>query len=123
MPFRRDDGSALMADLIVGAVVVLVVASTTVAVGVVTDARQSSREAARSAAVILARTGDFEGAAGAARRLGPPGSSAAIDVDDGVARVRVAVTAELPHPVASGARIPVTETVLVPIAPYRSNRG
>jgi hypothetical protein len=120
---RRDDGSALIADVILASAIVLVVAASTAAVGIIADAASASREAARTASVAVARTGDLEGARSTAARLAPSGSSIALEADDGSIRSVVSVLVELPHPVASRVRVPVLETVRVPIAPYRSNRG
>jgi hypothetical protein len=123
VPFRRDEGSALMTDLLVASVVILIVASATMAVGTIDAATQASREATRAAAVITARTGDPATALGVARRLGPPGAHITVDLGDDAARATASTDVDLPHPVTGTARIRVVADSSMTVAPYRSNRG
>jgi len=116
----RDRGSVIVADLAIGAAIVVILAAAATAAGRLVDAAQSAREAARSAAVELAR-GD--GPAPALRRAGhlaPDGAAIDYEFSGGIVHVRVASDVYLPHPIAHSVRIPVTAEVDVPIAPYRS---
>jgi hypothetical protein len=122
VPFRREDGSALLADVILASAIVLVVAAATAAVGVIADATASGLEAARTAAVAVARTGDVEAARSAAIGLAPAGASILVEATGGVARSVVTARIGLPHPVVRRIEVTVLEAVQVPIAPYRSNR-
>jgi hypothetical protein len=120
---RREEGSVLLADVIIASAIVLVVAASTAAVGIIADATSASREAAFAAAVGAARTGDHEEARSTATRLAPAGSSIIVAAADGSIHSIVSAWVELPHPVVRRVRVSVVESVRVPIAPYRSNRG
>jgi hypothetical protein len=115
-----DRGSVIVADLVIGASLVLILASAATAAGLVIDAAQSSREAARSAAVELARGNGPAPALRRARRLSPPGARIDYEVVDREVRVRVDVEVELPHPIYGSARVRVGALAEVPIAPFRS---
>jgi hypothetical protein len=116
----RDRGSVIVADLALGAAIVVVLAAAASSAGRLVDAAQSSREAARSAAVELARGEDPAQALRRAERLAPEGATVAYEITDRVVRVRVAADVDLPHPITHSVGIPVTAGVDVPIAPYRS---
>ncbi|HSM01316.1 MAG TPA: hypothetical protein VK960_02585 [Acidimicrobiia bacterium] len=120
MSSSHDRGSVVVADLTLGAAIVLILASATTAAGVITDAAQSSREAARSAAVEIARGSEPDVAMRRARRLAPDDASLDFRIADRVVRVRVESHVVLPHPVAGARQIDVTADADVPIAPYRS---
>lgn len=116
----RDRGSVVVADLALGAAIVLVLAAAATAAGVMTDAAQSSREAARSAAVEIARGIEPTPALRRAEHLAPDGAAIDFQIVDRAVRVRAEVAVILPHPVAGARRFGVTADVEVPIAPYRS---
>lgn len=119
---NRERGSVLVTDVVFGCFIVLIVSSVATAAGRVIDAGQSSREAARTSAVAIARGWDPEGALARARVLALPGSSIALDDVDGAVAVRVSVEIEVPHPLARGVRLPMEAYVSIPVAPYRSRR-
>ena len=116
----RDRGSVIVADLALGAAIVVVLAAAASSAGLLVDAAQSSREAARSAAVEVARGDDPASVLHRAERLAPEGALVDYEITDRVVRVRVAVDIDLPHPITHGVDLPVTAVVDVPIAPYRS---
>lgn len=118
----REDGSVLVADLVLAAAIVIVVAATATAFGAVAGAVQDDREAARSAAVIVARTSDVAEAESVARRLSP-GATVLIDVTSARVAVRVSGPIEVAHPVLRRVSLTAFGVAEVPIAPYRSNRG
>ena len=122
MSSNRDRGSVLVADLVLGCALVLIIAAAASAAGIIVDTTQSSREAARMGAVAIARGWEPEGALIRARALAPPESTITAELGDGSAQVDVSVVAELPHPIARRMSFPVSATVIVPIAPYRSRR-
>lgn len=122
MSSNRDRGSVLVADLVLGCALVLIIAAAASAAGIIVDTTQSSREAARMGAVAIARGWEPEGALIRARALAPPESTITAELGDGSAQVDVSVVAELPHPIARRMSLPVSATVIVPIAPYRSRR-
>lgn len=115
-----DRGSILIADVVVGALIVVILGAAAAAVGTWAGTDQANREAARSAARVLLREGDFDHARRVAERLAP-GSAVATESTGGTVRVTVVRTVELPHPVSSRS---ATSSVAVelPVAPYRSNR-
>ncbi|WKZ81633.1 MAG: hypothetical protein QY307_05895 [Acidimicrobiia bacterium] len=121
MPSPRDRGSVLIADLVLASAVVVLVAAATAAAGRVSVYQQEQREAARVAAVTAARTGDVPAAVAAAGRLAP-GRSVALSAGGGRVVARLTGSVRLAHP-EGAASLTITETVVVPIAPYRSNRG
>ena len=122
MRLRRDDGSVLAADLVLAAAIVIVVAATASAFGTVAAAVQDDREAARTAAVIAARTGDVERAETVARRLSPD-TDVTIEVSPDLIAVRVSGPVEVAHPVLRRITVTAFGEAEVPVAPYRSNRG
>jgi hypothetical protein len=115
-----ERGSVLVADLVIGAVIVFVLAAAATAVGMVVDAGQSSREAARSAAVELARGVGRGPAIRRAERLAPDNAEIDHEVVDRSVRVSVETEVRLPHPLFLSVRVPIRSVVEVPIAPYRS---
>lgn len=117
---NRDRGSVIVADLAIGAAIVVILAAAATAAGRLVDAAQSAREAARSAAVELARGGGPAPALRRAGRLAPEDAAIDYEITDRIVHVRVAGDVDLPHPIAHRVRIPVTADVDVPIAPYRS---
>jgi len=120
--FHREDGSVLVADLVLASAIVVVVSAISTAVGTVAGAFQDNREAARTAAVMAARTGDIAAATVLAGRLAP-GSIVSIDERTDEVTVHVAGPIEVPHPVMRRTELTVIGEATVPIAPYRSNRG
>lgn len=122
MRFPRDDGSVLAADLVLASAIVVVVAAIAGAFGTIAGTTQDNREAARSAAVMAARTGDMPEATSLAERLAP-GSIVTIDDRPDEVMVRVAAPIEVPHPVLHRVELTVIGEATVPVAPYRSNRG
>jgi len=110
----------IVADLVIGAVIVFILGAAATAAGMVIDAGQSSREAARSAAVELARGVGPGPALRRAERLAPDGAEIEHEFDEGSVRVTVATAVRLPHPVFLSLRVPMEASVEVPIAPYRS---
>jgi len=116
----RDRGSVVVADLAVGAAIVIILSSAASAAGIVIDSAQSAREAARSAAVELARGHGPASALRRASHLAPHGADIDYEFADGSAVVRVHAETELPHPVSGRVRVPLSIEVSVPIAPYRS---
>jgi hypothetical protein len=119
---NHDGGSAIVADLVIGASIVLVLAAAAAATGLVIDAGQASREAARSAAVELARGVRADAALRRAERLAPPNASVDHEIAAGTVRVVVRVDVRLPHPVLLSKRLTIISHAVVPIAPYRSGR-
>jgi len=117
---RRDRGSAVVADLAVGAAIVIVLASAATAAGLVIDTAQSSREAARSAAVELARGHGPASALRRAGRLAPPDAEITHQIIGAAVVVRAEARTLVPHPIAGRRHIEITVEVVVPIAPYRS---
>lgn len=111
----------MVADVALAAIVLIVVAATTSAVGVLADTRQRVEEAARTAAIVSARSGNPTGAASAARHLAPKGAAIAVSEAGGVVIATVSVRARLPHPVLRWASLTVTATEEQPVAPYRSS--
>ena len=122
MRLRRDEGSVLIADLMLASVVVLVVAAIASGFGAVAAALQDDREAARSAAVVAARTGDLERAGAIAGSLAPD-ATVTIDASPDLITVRVAGPIEVAHPVVRRVTLTAIGEASVPVAPYRSNRG
>lgn len=123
MSSPRDRGCALLADLVLGAAIVVIVAAAALAAASVIEARQSAREAARTAAVVAARTGNVPVAVERGSRLAPAGAAITVSIDRGAARARVQAVLSLPHPVTRTVRLRLSEQAEVPVAPYRSNRG
>jgi hypothetical protein len=115
-----DRGSVIVADLVIGAAIVLILAAAASAVGIVIDAGQSSREAARSAAVELARGESANSALSRAKALAPAGATISHEFLTRSARVSVEATVSLPHPVFLERRVTLGSVAVVPIAPYRS---
>lgn len=121
MRFHREEGSVLVADLAVAALVVVVVAALTAAAGVSAEAAQRTAEAARNAAVISARTGDADRARQVAQQLAPPGATVTVEVGQGSAHATVSGRVALPHPVLRRVEISVGDQATQPVAPYRSH--
>jgi hypothetical protein len=119
---NHDGGSAIVADLVIGASIVLVLAAAAAATGLIIDAGQASREAARAAAVELARGVRTDAAVRRAERLAPPNASVGHEIAAGTVRVVVRVDVRLPHPVLLSKRLTIISHAVVPIAPYRSGR-
>jgi hypothetical protein len=119
---NRDDGSVLIADLVLASAIVLVVAAIASAFGGVAGAMQDDREAARHAAVIAARTGDLDRATSVARRLAP-GATVRIDATRDHVTAWVGGPIVVAHPIRRSVTITAQGEAQVPIAPYRSNRG
>lgn len=115
-----ERGSVIVADLVIGAAIVLVLAAAASAAGMVVDTGQSSREAARSAAVELARGVETGPAIRRAERLAPGGADVGHEFIDHAVRVWVESEVRLPHPLFSSTRVPMRSEVVIPIAPYRS---
>jgi hypothetical protein len=115
-----DRGSIIVADLALGAMIVLVLAAGASAAGMVIDAGQASREAARSAAVELARGVKVNPAMRRAESLAPADADVDHDVTNGSVRVVVRTTVRLPHPIFLSKRVSLIAEAVVPIAPYRS---
>ena len=112
----------LAAELVLAASIVAMVASISAALASVEVAIQQDNEAARSAAVIAARTGDNQAAAQKGAALAHSGASLELTPGTDLIRTRVRGDVTVPHPV-SGRRVVGTEgSAEVPIAPYRSNR-
>ncbi|MEX0826752.1 MAG: hypothetical protein WD184_08405 [Acidimicrobiia bacterium] len=122
MSSNRDSGSAIVADLVIGAAIVLVLAAAAAATGMIIDAGQASREAARSGAVELARGVRTDAAVRRAEWLAPPNASVDHEVAGGTVRVEVRSEVRLPHPVLLSKRLTIVSHAVVPIAPYRSGR-
>jgi Flp pilus assembly protein TadG len=121
VPRPRDEGSVLVADVALAAVVLIVVAATTSAVGVLADARQRVDEAARSAAIVAARSGDLSDATVVARSLAPDGAAITITRAGGAVTATVSVRVRLPHPVLRWVSLGVAASVVQQVAPYRSS--
>lgn len=117
---NRERGSAIVADLVIGAVIVFVLAAAASAAGMVIDAGQASREAARSAAVELARGIKPGPALRRAENLAPAGADIDHEFVDRSMKVTVAATMRLPHPLLRSKRVTIDAEVIVPVAPYRS---
>jgi hypothetical protein len=115
-----DRGSVVVADLAVGAMIVVILASAASAAGQFVDAAQSSREAARSAAVEIARSTDPLAALRRAQRLAPDDAEVEFEVADRTVVVRVRTRTDVLHPIVGSRRLLLTSEVSVPIAPYRS---
>lgn len=122
MSSSRDAGSAIVADLAIGAAIVLVLAAAAAATGLIIDAAQASREAARSAAVELARGVRTDAAVRRAERLAPPNASVGHEFTADTVRVVVRADIRIPHPVLLSKRLTIVSHADVPIAPYRSGR-
>ncbi len=122
MRSHRENGSVLAADLVLAAAIVIVMAATATAFGAVAGAVQDDREAARNAAVIVARTNDVAAAESVARRLSP-GATVLIQKTSGRVVVRVSGEIVVAHPVLHRVSLTAFGIANVPIAPYRSNRG
>lgn len=122
MSSSREGGSVVMADLVIGAAIVLVLAAASAAAGMIIDEGQAAREAARSAAVELARGVRPDAALRRAERLAPPSASVDHDVIADAAIVVVRTEVRLPHPLLAYKRVTIVADAVVPIAPYRSGR-
>lgn len=122
MSWHPERGSVLAADLLLGCVIVLILSMAAGAAGMIIDAGQSTREAARTGAVAIARGWDTDGAASRVRALALPGASTSVGYAGGHALVSVSVTMALPHPVARRLVMSIDVTESIPIAPYRSRR-
>lgn len=122
MRSNRDDGSVLIADLALASVIVLVVAALAAAFGGVAGAMQDDREAARHAAVIVARTGDLDRATNVARRLAP-GATVRIEATRDHVAAWVSGPIVVAHPTQRRITVTAQGYAEVPVAPYRSNRG
>ena len=121
MPSRHDRGSVLAADLLLASILVLVVAAATSAFGLLAAATQDAHEASRIAAITAARTGDAElGRATASGARTDLRLEVTVDSDRAIAvgRLQVAV----PHALFGWLEREVVASVVVPVAPYRSNR-
>lgn len=116
-----DRGSVLIADLVLGAAIVIAIASIASAFGILAGRQQDQREAARHAAVIAARTGDVAAAETAARRISSPSTVTIATTTDSVT-VRVSASHTVPHPVLRRVAVEISAAAEVPIAPYRSDR-
>jgi hypothetical protein len=117
-----ERGSVLIADVLLGCVIVAILASAAAAAGIVIDAGQSSREAARDGAVAIARGWEPTGVLGRIEHIARPDSQVEVEVGGGRVRVTVSAEVTLPHPVARRLRETIVATSSVPIAPYRSRR-
>lgn len=115
-----DRGSVIVADLVIGAALVLILAAAASAAGIVIDAGQSSREAARSTAVELARGQSANSALHRGKVLAPAGATIGHEFLTRAVRVSVEAKVSLPHPVFLEKRVAVGSVAVVPIAPYRS---
>ncbi len=122
MSSSHERGSVLIGDVVLGCVIVAVVASGAAAAGVIIDAGQSSREAARDAAVAIARGWEPDGVIRRVGKVALPDSRIDVTRGDGRITVSVAVDVVLPHPVAFRRHETISATSSVPIAPYRSRR-
>ena len=122
MSSSRDRGSVLAADLVLGCAIVVVLAAAAGAAGRIIDAGQSSREAARTGAVAIARGWETDDALARARVLALTGSEISAETTAGSAVVAVSVDVALPHPVARRVTMSVNVTESVPVSPYRSRR-
>ena len=118
--WSRERGSVIVADLVLGAAIVLILAAAATAAATAADAVQSSREAARNAAVEIARGNEPEGVLRRVRLSAPQGASIEYEIADGNVRVNIESNVDLAHPVMGAHRIRVAARVDVPIAPYRS---
>lgn len=121
MRLPRDNGSVLVADVALAAGVLIVVAAITSAVGVLADARQRVDEAARTAAIVAARSGDLNDATLVARGIAPDGAAITVTEAGGSVTAAVSARARLPHPVLRWMSLNVAATVVQPVAPYRSS--
>jgi len=117
-----ERGSVLIADVLLGCVIVAILTSAAAAAGIIVDAGQSSREAARDAAVALARGWEPTGVLGRIDHIALPDSRVDVETAGGRVRVTVSVDVTLPHPVAWRRHETILATTWVPIAPYRSRR-
>ena len=122
MRSNHDAGSVLVADLVLASAIVLVVAAIASGFGTVAAAVQDDREAARNAAVIVARTGDLQHATNVVERLAPD-ATVVIDASPDLISVRVSGPLEVAHPVLRRVTVTAVGEAAVPVAPYRSNRG
>ncbi|MEX2323360.1 MAG: hypothetical protein WEA29_06270 [Acidimicrobiia bacterium] len=120
MRLPRDDGSVLVADIALAAGVLIVVAAITSAVGVLADTRQRVDEAARTAAIVAARSGDLNDATLVARGIAPDGAAITVTEARGSVTATVSTRVRLPHPVLRWVSLGVAASVVQPVAPYRS---
>lgn len=122
MLLHHERGSVLAADLVLAAAIVVTVASTTAAFGGAAARIQDHREAARSAAVVAARTGDAAAALTTAQRLSP-GAVIRITASPNSIAVSASSSLVVAHPVSGRITLTARGEAVVPVAPYRSNRG
>lgn len=115
-----ERGSVIVADLVIGAAIVSILAAAASAAGIVIDAGQSSREAARSAAVELARGEEPTSALRRGEALAPRAATISHEFLGHSVRVSVEAEVSLPHPVFLKKRVTLESVAEIPIAPYRS---
>ncbi|HUG75479.1 MAG TPA: hypothetical protein VMM81_07410 [Acidimicrobiia bacterium] len=120
MRLPRDDGSVLVADIALAAAVLIVVAAITSAVGILADTRQRVDEAARTAAIVAARSGDLKSATLVARGIAPHGAAITVTKAGGLVTATVSTRTRLPHPVLRWVSLRVAASEVQPVAPYRS---
>lgn len=111
-----------MADVMLGAVIVLILAAAASAAGTVAGAEQANHEAARNAALWAARTGDADRARTMGSRLAPD-ATVAVTITPEQAIAVVATPVALAHPLLGRVPLTTSASISIPIAPYRSNRG
>jgi small ligand-binding sensory domain FIST len=111
----------LVADIALAAGVLIVVAAITSAVGVLADTRQRVDEAALSAAIVAARSGDLSDATDVAAGIAPVGSAITVTEAGGSVTATVSARTRLPHPVLRWLVLGLAATEVQPIAPYRSS--
>ena len=119
---RPERGNAIIEVLGVGFLVVLLLVPLLIGVGRLQAADEAVRDAAHTAALIIARNGDVASGTSAAVALAPIGAS--VEVAATLDRVTVTVDYELTLVGPDGLLTRTVQTVATArVSPYRSSRG